>query len=360
MSVAASLGHARAMGTFLYTVVCECESPEVADRFERWLLDEHAMHVVDEGALEAEVVRRDERVIENRYVFASQKAFERYEREGAPRLRADGVTRFGTTVKFTRSTGTSRAQRVVRGLRVETVPYFNDNYAYLVHAYTPGSRGTRSCIVVDPGDARPVIDALGEHDLSVSAVWCTHHHPDHVAGVPDLLAEIGDVPVLGSRYDLEQGRIAMQTRGLDEGEVLPLFGHDFRVMNVPGHTLGAIAYVGAGMAFTGDTLFLAGCGRVFEGTMPQMHASLRRFAELDPDTRLYVGHEYTEANLRFAAHVEPSDATIAARLEHVRTRRAEKRFTVPGTVGEELATNPFLRAKDADEFAKRREAKNGF
>ncbi|MBN8611462.1 MAG: hydroxyacylglutathione hydrolase [Deltaproteobacteria bacterium] len=348
------------MGTFLYTVVCECESAEVAERFEAWLLEGHAMHVVEAGALEAEVVRRDERVLENRYVFASARAFERYEREGAPRLRADALARFGTSVRYTRSTGTSRAQRSVKGLRVETVPYFNDNYAYLVHAYTPGARGTRSCVVVDPGDAKPVIEAIAEHDLSIRAIWCTHHHPDHVAGVPDLLAAIGEVPVLGSRYDLEHTRIAKQTRGLVEGEVLPLLGHDFRVMNVPGHTLGAIAYVGAGMAFTGDTLFLAGCGRVFEGTMPQMHASLMRFAELDPDTRLYVGHEYTEANLRFAAHIEPNDAAIAARLEHVRALRAEQRFTVPGTVREELATNPFLRAKDATEFAARREAKNTF
>lgn len=348
------------MGTFLYTVVCECESVEVAERFEAWLLGGHAMHVVEAGALECETVRRDERTLENRYVFASREAFERYEREGAPRLRADGIASFGSSVRFTRSTGTSRAQRFVPGLRVETVPYFNDNYAYLVHAYAPGMRGTRSCIVVDPGDAKPVIEALREHDLSVTAIWCTHHHPDHVAGVGDLLAAIGDVPVLGSRYDLEHHRIEKQTRGLDEGEVLPLFGHDFRVMHVPGHTLGAIAYVGAGMAFTGDTLFLGGCGRVFEGTMPQMHASLMRFASLDPDTRLYVGHEYTEANLRFAAHVEPSEPTIAARLEHVRALRAEKRFTVPGTVRDELATNPFLRAKDAAEFAARREAKNNF
>lgn len=348
------------MGTFLYTVVCECESPEVSERFEQWLLAGHAMHVVEAGALEAEVIRRDERTLENRYVFPSREAFERYEREGAPRLRADGIAAFGTSVRYTRSTGISRGQRFARGLRVETVPYYHDNYAYLVHAYGPGSRGTRSCVVVDPGDAAPILAALKEHDLSVSALWCTHHHPDHVAGVPDLLAAIGDVPVLGSRYDLEHTRIPMQTRGLDEGEVLPLSGHEFRVMNVPGHTLGAIAYVGGGMAFTGDTLFLAGCGRVFEGTMPEMHASLERFAELDPDTRLYVGHEYTEANLRFAAHVEPNDAAIASRLEHARALRAEKRFTVPGTVREELATNPFLRAKDAAEFAARREAKNTY
>lgn len=246
------------------------------------------------------------------------------------------------------------------GLRVETVPYYQDNYAYLVHAEAPGADGTRPCVVIDPGDAAPILAALREHGLSATALWCTHHHPDHVAGVPALLAAIGDVPVLGSRHDLAHGRIERQTRGLEEGEVLPLLGHDFHVMNVPGHTLGAIAYVGAGMAFTGDTLFLAGCGRVFEGTMAQMHASLRRFAELDPGTRLYVGHEYTEANLRFAAHVEPDEPTIAARLAHVRALRAEQRFTVPGTVREELATNPFLRAADADEFAKRREAKNTF
>lgn len=265
-------------------------------------------------------------------------------------------------------------------LRVEVVPYHRDNYAYLVHAPAAEGQapGPRACVVVDPGDAAPVLAALEAHSLRPTAIWCTHHHPDHVAGVPAVLATLGPLPVLGSRHDLESAQIPSQTQGLDDGDTIALFGHVFRVLAVPGHTLGAIAYVGAGLAFTGDTLFLGGCGRVFEGTMSMMHASLARLAALDPATRLYVGHEYTEANLRFAAHVEPDDARIHARIAEVARVRAAQHPSVPATLAEERDTNPFLRCgvpsvvafaqaraghaltKEDEVFGQLREAKNAF
>lgn len=231
-------------------------------------------------------------------------------------------------------------------LAVELVPYARDNYAYLLHPR--GHTGaTRGAIVVDPGDAAAVLAALSRHRLEAVAIWCTHHHHDHVGGLEPLLAEVGPVPVLGSRYDLDAGRIPGQTLGLEDGAALDAFGQPFRALLTPGHTLGAVVYAGEGMAFTGDTLFLGGCGRVFEGTMAMMHASLGRIAQLPDATRLYVGHEYTESNLRFAAHVEPESEAVASRLAAVRAQRERGEPTVPGTLEEERRTNPFLRAHEA-------------
>ncbi len=365
------------MSSYCYTVVAEAETREIADAFEAWLVEGHVEDVIEAGALEAEVIRRDDGLsLESRYVFPSREAFEVYEREQAPRLRAEGLSRFPSGVRFTRTTGASRFATRMGGLRVEIVPYARDNYAYLLHTFHAGARGKRPCVIIDPGEAKPVLAALVVHQLEPIAIWCTHHHPDHVAGVPALLAELGSIPVLGSQHDLEAHRIPSQTRGLHDGEELELLGHTFHAVAVPGHTLGAVAFVGEGMAFTGDTLFLGGCGRVFEGTMAMMHASLARLSALDPETRLYVGHEYTEANLRFAAHVEPESEAVRARLAAVHARRAEGRPSVPGTLREELATNPFLRAhvetvaafarargsapNEVEVFAQVREAKNAF
>jgi hydroxyacylglutathione hydrolase len=363
------------MASFLYTVLGEAETVALADELEAWLVGGHVDEVCEAGALEAEVVRHDGGLaVEARYLFASRESFAAYERDHAPRLRAEGLARFPSGLRFTRSTGRSSYRATVAGLRVETVSALRDNYAYLLHAYAPGARGKRPCVVIDPSEAAPVRAALAVHGLEPTAIWCTHHHPDHVGGVRELLREWPGVPVLGSAYDLDAHRIEGQTRGLSDGEELEVLGHVFHVVSIPGHTLGAIAFVGAGMAFTGDTLFLGGCGRVFEGTMAMMHASLMRLSALDGDTRLYVGHEYTEKNLEFAARVEPGSEAIRARLESVRARRARGEPTVPGTLREEHATNPFLRCHvdavaafarargsapdEVEVFAQVREAKN--
>ncbi|AKF03764.1 hydroxyacylglutathione hydrolase [Sandaracinus amylolyticus] len=256
-------------------------------------------------------------------------------------------------------------------LEVLTIPLLRDNYGYLIV-----DRETQRAVAIDPSAHEPVIDVLERERLSLDAIWCTHHHWDHVGGIPGLLARFPDLAVLGSAHDATSGNIERQTRGVADGEVVEHGGVRFEVLAIPGHTLGAIAYVGGGMAFTGDTLFLGGCGRVFEGTMPIMRASLARLRALPPDTRIYCGHEYTKRNLEFARVVEPNDAAIAARLEAVIATREEGRVTVPATIAEELATNPFLRwdsiavrayaksrgaaESEDDVFARIREAKDSF
>ena len=256
-------------------------------------------------------------------------------------------------------------------IEVITVPLLSDNYAYLL-----AEPAARSAVVIDPSEAEPVRRALAERGLALAAIWCTHHHWDHVGGIPELLAHAPGIAVLGSAHDAAQGNIRGQTRGLADGEHVEHGGVRFEVMAIPGHTLGAIAYLGGGMVFTGDTLFLGGCGRVFEGTMPMMRSSLARLRALPPETRIYCGHEYTRKNLEFARAVEPSEAAIAARTDKVGVTREEGRPTVPGTIGEEVATNPFLRwdvsavrafaasrgaAESDDEvFARVREAKDTF
>jgi hydroxyacylglutathione hydrolase len=218
------------------------------------------------------------------------------------------------------------------------VPLLRDNYAYLLV-----DRDASTAVVIDPSEADPVLDALAEHGLDLAGIWCTHHHHDHVGGVPGLLRAHPGVPVLGSEKDMARKTIEHQTRGLRDQDVVQHAGVSFEVLTIPGHTLGAIAYVGGGAAFTGDTLFLAGCGRVFEGSMPMMRASLARLRALPPETKIWCGHEYTEKNLEFAHVVEPQEVAIRARLDAVHALRAEGRSTMPGTIAEELTTNPFLR-----------------
>jgi hydroxyacylglutathione hydrolase len=256
-------------------------------------------------------------------------------------------------------------------IEVIPVPLLRDNYAYLIV-----DRAAGAAVVIDPSEADPVLDALAAEGLVPAAIWCTHHHWDHVGGVSGIVRAHPGIPVLGSEHDLQKKNIEHQTRGLRDHEVVEHGGVSFEVLAIPGHTLGAIAYVGGGAAFTGDTLFVAGCGRVFEGTMPMMRASLARLRELPPETHVWCGHEYTLKNLEFAFVVEPQESAIRARLEQVSATRAEGRPTVPSTIAEELTTNPFLRwdapavrayarslgaAESDDEiFARLREAKDSF
>lgn len=235
-------------------------------------------------------------------------------------------------------------------MRIVTVPCLADNYCYLVI-----DEATRRAVVIDPGEAAPVIAALAREGVALGAVWATHHHPDHVGGTRELLARAGGgrVDVVAHATDKTATRVPAQTHAVEDGEQVTMDGVTAQVIYNPGHTLGAISYWlrdadgGAGAVFTGDTLFGGGCGRVFEGTAPMMHASLHELAALPGATRVYFGHEYTASNLRFAAAVEPASAAIAARAETVAGARARGEPTTPSTLSEEHATNPFLRTADA-------------
>jgi len=231
-------------------------------------------------------------------------------------------------------------------MRVLAVPCLKDNFAYLV------IDGTNAA-VVDPGEAGPVTAQL--EGITLKAIWLTHHHWDHVGGVEALVAAHPELEVVAHTKD--RGRAPKVTRFVEEGDTVELGSVRARIIHNPGHTLGAISYWiedGDGAVFTGDTLFAAGCGRIFEGTPEMMHASLAKLAALPPSTRVYFGHEYTEANLKFAARVEPNNEAIAARRAALRTP------STPSTIADERATNPFLLANDVAEFAARRTAKDSF
>lgn len=223
-------------------------------------------------------------------------------------------------------------------MNIVPLPLLRDNYGYALV-----DSSSQQAVVIDPSEGEPVRAWLASQGLRLRAIWCTHHHHDHVGGVLDLLAAHPDADVIGSRYDVERRRIPGATRAVDEGDELCFATSRFRVLAVPGHTLGALAFYGAGALFTGDTLFLGGCGRLFEGDASIMRASLQRLRELPAATRVYCGHEYTQRNLEFAALVEAHSTALRERLAAVRQRRAGGESTMPGSIGEEMATNPFLR-----------------
>ena len=226
-------------------------------------------------------------------------------------------------------------------MRVVPVPCLNDNYAYLVHR-----EGAREALVVDPSEAEPVRAALEREGLTLLGILATHHHHDHVGGIDALVVERSELEVLGSAHDRK--RIPRITRALSDRETVRIAGIDVCALAVPGHTLGALAFHIEDELFTGDTLFVAGCGRLFEGTPADMHRSLSGvLAKLPHHTRVWCGHEYTEANLRFASAMEPDHEPIRVALERVRKARARGEATVPSTIGAELEHNPFMRSDSA-------------
>ncbi len=236
-------------------------------------------------------------------------------------------------------------------LQVTPVRAFSDNYIWLIHS----PRNPASVVVVDPGDAAPVERTLNEQGLKLAGVLITHHHPDHVGGVSALLQR-RQAPVFGPAGERVPGEPTKLREG-DEAN-LPALGLSFRVLDVPGHTAGHIAYVGHGAVFCGDTLFSGGCGRLFEGTPEQMSASLGKLAGLGDDTQVYCAHEYTVSNLRFALAVEPDNADTANYLEECRARRARDEATVPSVIRRERNVNPFLRC-DRETVKQAAEARAG-
>lgn len=231
-------------------------------------------------------------------------------------------------------------------MRIVSVPCLKDNFAYLV------IDDDGRCAVVDPGEAAPVEAALAREHARLAAVWATHHHPDHVGGIGELVARHGGVEVVIGVKDA--AKTPHVTRRLDDGDEVALGALRARCIHNPGHTLGAITFWIEDAAFTGDTLFGAGCGRVFEGTMEMMHASLQKLAALPPETRVFFGHEYTAGNLKYAMHAEPSNAAMKQRAESLTPP------STPSTIGLERETNPFMRAADAAQFGERRTEKDTF
>jgi len=233
-------------------------------------------------------------------------------------------------------------------LKVEPIPAFQDNYIWAIH-------DGHSAAVVDPGEAAPVEEFLAARGLALGAIVITHHHGDHQGGVSDLLAAHpttssgSPMPVVGPAGE----RIGGRTQAVREGDTVTLEAPavQFRVLDVPGHTAGHVAYVGdlreAGPAvFCGDTLFASGCGRLFEGTPAQMLDSLDKLAALPGDTRVYCAHEYTRSNVRFARAVEPGNHALAEWESRVDALRQADQPTVPTTVAHERAVNPFLRSRE--------------
>jgi hydroxyacylglutathione hydrolase len=225
-------------------------------------------------------------------------------------------------------------------LEIIQIPVLDDNYVYLIHDPSQGVTG-----VVDPAVADPVVDALAKRDWRLDYILNTHHHGDHT-GANEALKQKFGCTIIGPQAD------AARIPGIDiqvgDGDRVTLGAEEARVFDVPGHTSGHIAYwfKGSQALFCGDTLFALGCGRLFEGTPEQMWRSLEKLRALPDDTEVFCAHEYTQANARFALSIEPGNAALAARAREIDAARQAGRPTVPSTLGEERATNPFLRADD--------------
>ena len=222
-------------------------------------------------------------------------------------------------------------------LHIQPIPAFDDNYIWLLH-------NGRDAVVVDPGDAAPVLRALKKLQLNLSTILITHHHADHIGGVAALIERLSP-RVFAPQYE----KYAFEHTALADGDTieLPEIEQKFNILWLPGHTLGHIAYVNEETLLCGDTLFGAGCGRLFEGTPAQMFTSLQRLKALKADTKVYCTHEYTSKNIAFALTLEPENQDLIARKNEVATLRAENLPSLPSTIGLELKTNPFLRCNQA-------------
>lgn len=223
-------------------------------------------------------------------------------------------------------------------LQIATIPCLSDNYAFLAHDTATGATA-----LIDAPEAAPIMAYLDETGWILSDVLLTHHHPDHVQGLAEILRRF-PARVIGAAADIN--RLPKLDVTVVEGDVVEIGSVEGRVIDVSGHTVGHVAYYfpAAHAAFTADSLMALGCGRVFEGTMPQMYESLQKLAALPPETMIFSGHEYTAANGAFALTIDPENPDLISRVQAVQAANAEGEPTVPSTLAEELATNPFLRA----------------
>jgi hydroxyacylglutathione hydrolase len=238
-------------------------------------------------------------------------------------------------------------------LEIVPVAVLRDNYVWLVH--DPASGET---VAVDPSVADPVLEAAAALGWRITQIWNTHWHPDHTGG-NDLIRATTGCAITGPA---EAEKVSKMDRIVAGGDAARIGGLTAEVIDIPAHTAGHIAFhlPAERVAFTGDTLFAMGCGRLFEGDAAQMHANMQRLAALPPETRIYCGHEYTLANGLFALSVEPDNVALARRVAEVREARDRGEVTLPTTIALELATNPFMRASSVEELAARRAAKDSF
>ena len=225
-------------------------------------------------------------------------------------------------------------------LILRTIPCLSDNYAFLIH-----DPETQATAVVDAPEAPPILDALALEGWTLTDIFLTHHHWDHIDGAPDLIAATG-AKVTGAKADAH--RLPKLDRAISDGDSFAFGGETVQIIDVSGHTLGHIAFhlPGSLLVFTADSLMAMGCGRLFEGKPEVMWASLSKLAALAPETTVCSGHEYTEANLKFAESLDADDPKLQARAAQIRAKRAANKPTVPSLLSDELATNPFLRVTD--------------
>jgi hydroxyacylglutathione hydrolase len=240
-------------------------------------------------------------------------------------------------------------------MRIVSIPCLTDNYAYLVIC-----EATQRAAIVDPSEAAPVLAAVRQHGVELEAIWNTHHHWDHTGGNQELVTAVRGLDVVA--HESDRGRVPAQTIFVSEGDTVSVGQVTASIIHNPGHTTGAISFhiADPGAVFTGDTMFGAGCGRLFEGTPADMHDSLTKLAALPGTTRVYCGHEYTEKNLAFAAEADKDNPAVAERLARVTELREKGQPSVPFTMAEELATNPFVRAGSADRLGELRAWKDRF
>lgn len=223
-------------------------------------------------------------------------------------------------------------------LEIVTIPCLSDNYAFLAR-----DPGTGKTALIDIPEAAPIRDALAQRNWTLDEIWITHHHWDHVGGLEEVRRD-HPAPITGAAADAP--RLPPLDRAVSDGDTFALGETEIAVWDVSGHTIGHVAFIGGGAAFTADSLMALGCGRVFEGTKPQMFASMEKFKALPRDTIICSGHEYTAANGAFAVTVDPDNAALQTRMQQIETARAAGTPTVPSLLGLEMDTNPYLRSDD--------------